>query len=379
MVKVGLIISSPPGISETFISAKVAALRQSNDIELEVFCDNLPNRFLRFRRFISILLRIPFAAGRIYRFYTMSSKRYSHLKKAKITINNLHILTYSSKLDYLHFAFGNLIHHRPQLGHVMGSKTSLSLRGYDITYYPLNHPGCYDGVWKYIDKIHFNSQDLYDWALKWGAPATTHAVKIPAAVDNHNILQLPRFRDLKVVNKACILTSIGRLHWKKGFDLAIFAVRQLVEEGLNVHYSIYGNGPELEKLRFLIAVNNLEANVTIHPAISHNRVIQLLDESTILIAPSLQEGCSNICLEAQARGLYCVVSDAEGMREVIVDGATGAIVPKGDSKAIAAAIKDFLMLNPEEHKKIGENAIMHIRDGFSRDIQIRLWVDFFSQ
>jgi glycosyltransferase involved in cell wall biosynthesis len=58
--------------------------------------------------------------------------------------------------------------------------------------------------------------------------------------------------------------------------------------------------------------------------------------------PSFHEGLCNACLEAGFAALPQVVSDAGGNAEIVVDGATGAVVPKGDVDALAAALRRYL-------------------------------------
>ena len=49
-----------------------------------------------------------------------------------------------------------------------------------------------------------------------------------------------------------------------------------------------------------------------------------------------------VVLESMAIGLPVVASDVAGMREVIQDGATGFLVPAGDTAGIASAVRRIL-------------------------------------
>ncbi|MBK7870836.1 MAG: glycosyltransferase family 4 protein [Saprospiraceae bacterium] len=54
------------------------------------------------------------------------------------------------------------------------------------------------------------------------------------------------------------------------------------------------------------------------------------EKADIYLQYSIQEGFCNAVLEAQAMGLLCIVSDAEGLPENILHGQTGWVVPKGN-------------------------------------------------
>jgi glycosyltransferase involved in cell wall biosynthesis len=60
----------------------------------------------------------------------------------------------------------------------------------------------------------------------------------------------------------------------------------------------------------------------------------------VLTSPKEGWGITN--LEAAASGTPSVASDAPGLRESVVDGQTGFLVPHGDVPALAAAISALL-------------------------------------
>jgi glycosyltransferase involved in cell wall biosynthesis len=64
--------------------------------------------------------------------------------------------------------------------------------------------------------------------------------------------------------------------------------------------------------------------------------------SDVFVMPSFHEGLCNACLEAGFAALPQVVSDAGGNAEIVVDGETGFVVPKGDAPALAAALRRYL-------------------------------------
>jgi glycosyltransferase involved in cell wall biosynthesis len=168
------------------------------------------------------------------------------------------------------------------------------------------------------------------------------------------------------------------LHWKKGIEFALFALHLLSKKGILFTYTICGSGPEKEKLLFLIDRLGLTGYIKLMDFIKHSEVPTLLDNADILLIPSLQEGCSNIALEAQSRGCYCIGFDSEGMKEIIQEDITGNVVEIGDWRMFANSIEKYSLLGLEERNSKSSFAIQHVKMHFARSEQIRKWVHFFS-
>ena len=76
-------------------------------------------------------------------------------------------------------------------------------------------------------------------------------------------------------------------------------------------------------------------------------------------------GCTTI-LEAAAMRRPVVISDVPGIREYVVDGVTGIIVPVNDEEAFRNAVRK-LMSDNEYGRTIGENAYNYVRDRFTSE------------
>jgi glycosyltransferase involved in cell wall biosynthesis len=64
--------------------------------------------------------------------------------------------------------------------------------------------------------------------------------------------------------------------------------------------------------------------------------------AAVSVIPSLEEGFGIPAAEAMGCEVPVVASDAGGLPEVVEDGVTGRVVPRGDAEALAAAIGDLL-------------------------------------
>ncbi len=141
------------------------------------------------------------------------------------------------------------------------------------------------------------------------------------------------------------LATVARLVEKKGVEYAIRAVARLVAEGVDVEYSIVGDGPLHGALVKLVDELGLSTRVSILGAMSHADVAALLARSHVMVAPSVtaangdMEGIPVAMMEAMASGLPVVSTLHSGIPELISDGVTGYLVPERDTDALAAKLR----------------------------------------
>jgi len=93
-------------------------------------------------------------------------------------------------------------------------------------------------------------------------------------------------------------------------------------------------------------------------------VPELLASLDVFAFPSLFEGLCLAVIEAQAAGVPVVATPVGGIRETVVDGKTGLLVPTGDPAALAAAIRRLLEDRPGAEAMAAE-AKRRVRERFS--------------
>ena len=168
----------------------------------------------------------------------------------------------------------------------------------------------------------------------------------------------PRFPDS---TRPIELLSIGRLTPKKGFQFAIQAVRQLIDNGIQIHYSILGEGPYRRELEELIASLRLGEHVTLHGWLSHKETLARLCQSHVYLQPSSRtadgdmEGIPNALKEAMATGMPVIATHHSGIPELVKDGMSGFLVPESDVAALANCLRQLLG-NPESWQALGKAA-----------------------
>lgn len=237
----------------------------------------------------------------------------------------------------LHFEFGALAVGRTYLKDLLGVKLSVSFRGYDLNFSGLDQPGYYAEVWQNADACHFLGQDLWQRALRRGCPADLPHAMIPPALD---ISAFPapqpvRPGPLGSPQQPLRILSVGRLHWKKGYDYTLQAVKELAAQDVHCIYRIIGAGEYQAALAFARYEMEMGDYVEFCGSLPQSQVIDHYLWADVFLHGAVSEGFCNAVLEAQAMGLPVVSTDADGLPENIADGETGFIVPRRNPDTMA--------------------------------------------
>jgi len=135
------------------------------------------------------------------------------------------------------------------------------------------------------------------------------------------------------------LITAGRLEANKGHDIAIHSVRRLVDSRLPVTLTIFGEGPERQSLEDLAVSLKIRDHVMFNDPISHDEFLAGLETYDFVLVPSRGfEGFGLVAAEAASRAVICIASDTGGLREVVVHGVTGLLVPENDPDAIVNGV-----------------------------------------
>lgn len=126
--------------------------------------------------------------------------------------------------------------------------------------------------------------------------------------------------------------SVGRLIPDKGMDVVIDAVA-----GIQGLLTLAGEGPERERLEARSRHHGLD--VRFEGFVTRARLDDLYRESwVVVLAARRGEGLPNAVLEAFAHGRPVVTTPVAGVRDLVVDGVNGLLVPPDDAAALRAAL-----------------------------------------
>ena len=81
-------------------------------------------------------------------------------------------------------------------------------------------------------------------------------------------------------------------------------------------------------------------------------VFSVMQEASLLLMPSLEEGIPNVVVEAMAIGLPVISTNCGGVVDLIDEGVNGWIVPTRNPEAMADAITNFTEFSSEKIQEI---------------------------
>ncbi len=388
-LRIGLVLASLPSYSETFINTKIWALTElghhliifvpnsnlDNVLNLKVV-ESLPLKLYDFRiRDIWRFLFLVFCKFRpLIRYLRIELKDGTSFPNSfkKMYLNSHFFL---QKLDWLHFGFGTLVRGRENVAASVGARMGVSFRGFDIFASPFKYPGLYNKLWKTTFKIHYLSEAIRQKAIELGCDPSNPGMKISPAV-NSNIFRNAPLRG-KIKKHLKILT-VARLQWQKGLEYAIDAMGKLKKEGLEFQYTIIGDGNEYERLCYAAYQNNVVDEVKFEGAKDQQYIYEVMSLNDIFLMPSVSEGFCNAVLEAQATGLLCIVTDAGGLAENVLDGKTGWVVKRRSVTEIVQKFKYVLNEDNEKLNYIRQNALERVHSEFCLGNLKTKWNQFFQ-
>ncbi len=175
-------------------------------------------------------------------------------------------------------------------------------------------------------------------------------------------------KQLGIPTDAFVVGGIGRLVYQKNFALFLDVVSQVAQRHPRAVFAIAGTGPDEAALRAQAARLGLSERVYFLGFVADTaRLYPALD---CLLLTSRFEGLPITILEAMACRVPIVASDLDGMREVLRDRETAALVAPGEPGPYAGRVSDFIT-RPEEAGAIAGAALALVRARYSAEAMTR--------
>jgi glycosyltransferase involved in cell wall biosynthesis len=209
----------------------------------------------------------------------------------------------------------------------------VSTWGSDVVDFPSNW-----GRRAYLRRV-LRSADLLTATSQFLASATTQLCPevagrlqvVPFGVDIPEHVTPPPDGPLRL----CCLKAHKRVY---GLDVLLQAMKSVVAAQPDVQLTLAGEGPLTVSLKDLTQQLGLGNAVSFAGYLDRHAVGRLLQESHVMVMPSLKEAFGVAALEASASARPVVATTVGGIPEVVRDGSTGLLVPPGDAGALAEAI-----------------------------------------
>lgn len=139
--------------------------------------------------------------------------------------------------------------------------------------------------------------------------------------------------------------------------------------------ALVGDGPLKSELQELAHRYDVTDNIEFLGSL--DEIPAILSQAKIGVLTSRSEGCSNAILEYMSAGLAVVATNVGGNPELVVEGATGYLVPVAEPKLLADRLGN-LLANDNLRREMGRQGRARVESRFSVDRMLAAHVEYYS-
>ncbi len=172
-------------------------------------------------------------------------------------------------------------------------------------------------------------------------------------------------------NNKISMLSVGRLENLKNYENIILAVKDLLNQGINIKYIIFGKGYLYQKLDKLIKTNNLEENILLIGMVPN--AYNYYKYFEYFIIASLHEGYPNSLIEAMDNELTVFGTDCGDTFEII-DNNRGIKIDGFESEDIKNTLINYFS-KKEAQSSVSLNANKYVKYELSDKVVFSEWLN----
>lgn len=241
----------------------------------------------------------------------------------------------------------------------------------------------YTRIDKYLlrlfDRVIVVSARMRDHLLGLGIPAQRISVVQNALiVENYRPDRGDRSlrREWGIPEQDKVIGNIGRLSPEKRQDLFLRAAAALLRDTPGLRFVLIGIGPDEQALRRLAVELGIADKVIF--AGYRSDMQNVYNNLDLVVQSSSTEGMPNVVLEALLMRVPVVATDVGGTAEIVVDGASGRLIPPNDLDALTAGMREALT-DPHCAAAWVEAGERRIRDCFSHSVRLQRIMAVYDQ
>jgi phosphatidylinositol alpha-1,6-mannosyltransferase len=164
-----------------------------------------------------------------------------------------------------------------------------------------------------------------------------------------------------------LILSVGRLSRRKGFDMVIRSLPELISQGIAVRYALIGIGEDQDYLVNLSRELGVEDRVHLLGHVDSEDLPRWYNACDVFAMPNREingdtEGFGMVFIEAAACGKAALAGDAGGTGAAVIEGITGMRVNSEQSDNVILALARLL---GETGYKMGQNGYQRAQESFS--------------
>ena len=163
------------------------------------------------------------------------------------------------------------------------------------------------------------------------------------------------------------LTVVGRLSPRKGQDIAVQALAEMISTGADATLTLVGGvfpGYEWYEQDLKETAAKLDLADRVKFVGFQEDIRTMLAQTDIAIVPSRIEPFGTVAAECMAAGLLTIVADVQGLAEIVENGNNGLTFSADDHTALARSCI-WAMTHPEESKNLALRGQRDVSERFS--------------
>jgi len=213
------------------------------------------------------------------------------------------------------------------------------------------------GFCELCDGVVAPSQGIRDLLLQRGV--TSRIEVIPTGVD------LDRFTDanpdalrhrLSLSEKTTIVGHVGRLAPEKNTPFLARAVASFLKNHPDSVFVVVGDGPDKEEMETILQQEDVGHLCHFIGFLEGSELVNAYASFDIFAFASHSETQGMVLAEAMAAGVPVVGVDATGVRDLIIDGVNGRLIPRDDVDAFVEGLKSIATGSDEQRAEWSSQA-----------------------
>ncbi|MFC2061442.1 glycosyltransferase family 4 protein [Elusimicrobiota bacterium] len=172
-------------------------------------------------------------------------------------------------------------------------------------------------------------------------------------------------KEYHIPDNEYILLSIGSLIPRKGYDVLLKAMVEVIKDVPDTKLLIVGSGTLKDHCRQLAGELNIDRHI-IFTGFHEDFPYFILSAADVYVSATNSESFGIAFAEAMAYSIPVVATNVGGVPEVVENGETGILVPVKDENALAGGIIKLLK-DENLRKTMGEKGLARVKKLFGLD------------